>query len=79
MARKITAFFVMCIVLVATFYVHETAAAVDATEEFRSCFNTCKDECLAAQSGQNTHCEIKCDNECASMEKLHKINTVVNN
>ncbi|MCL7031477.1 hypothetical protein MKW94_030011 [Papaver nudicaule] len=75
MARKIAAVFVICIVLVATFYVHETAATV--SEEFRSCFNTCKDECISLDSGKSTACEISCDNECTTKETRSKLDTVI--
>ncbi|RZC63660.1 hypothetical protein C5167_025423 [Papaver somniferum] len=77
MARKITALFVMCIVLVAaTFYVHETAASDAPTPEFVSCFNNCKDECLTTLTGQTYKCEIKCDDECSKKEAEHKIKTI---
>ncbi|OVA15520.1 Pollen allergen ole e 6 [Macleaya cordata] len=70
MAKKIVAMFVMCIVLVATLYVQETAAIdenMKAYAEFKSCFNTCKPECIAEGKG-NSMCEIKCDSECAAKE-----------
>ncbi|KAI3856824.1 hypothetical protein MKX03_014142 [Papaver bracteatum] len=80
MARKITAFFVMCIVLVAaTFHVHETEASDAPTPEFVSCFNDCKAECLTTQVDQPSACEFKCDNHCSAEELKGKINSITGN
>ncbi|KAI3959226.1 hypothetical protein MKW92_008925 [Papaver armeniacum] len=80
MARKITAFFVMCIVLVAaTFYVHETAASDASAPEYVACFKSCKDDCLTTQVDQPAACEVKCDNHCSAEELRGKINSVTGN
>jgi hypothetical protein len=67
MANKLVALFLMCIVVVAAFSLHEATPLQADDAKFESCFNTCKKECLDKENGE-TFCETKCSNECGDKE-----------
>ncbi|KAF5177213.1 hypothetical protein FRX31_033205 [Thalictrum thalictroides] len=68
---KIVAFFVMCMVLVATMKVE--AEPDELSEKYAACFNTCQSECQASGNGY-THCEMKCDEDCSAKELKELLN-----
>ncbi|KAK6940789.1 Pollen allergen ole e 6 [Dillenia turbinata] len=69
MARKLVAVFLVCIVVVAAM---QFTDALNADEKFRSCFNTCEEECKAHGEG-NSFCEMKCDADCTAKEVADKL------
>lgn len=66
MANKLVALFLMCIVVVAAFSLHEATPQADK-DKFKSCFDTCKTECIT-ETNHNSLCEVKCENECEDKE-----------
>lgn len=70
MANKVFAFFVVCMVLLATVKVQ--AESDKDSQIYVSCFNSCEAECKAAGGG-HTFCEMKCDEDCSDKELEGKI------
>jgi hypothetical protein len=71
MANKFVAVFLMCIVVVAAFSIHEAKAGEYDDEKFKACFNTCHKECSDEGNGY-TFCEMKCDTDCGNKEAAGK-------
>ena len=68
MANKLFAVFVICVVVFAALQVQEATAADDLSEvKFKTCFNTCKDDCIKSGKGF-TQCETSCDDDCSNKE-----------
>jgi hypothetical protein len=63
--KQLVAGFLMCIMVIAAFSLHEAKAAQD--DKFKLCFTNCKEGCTKDGNG-NSFCEMKCDNECGAKE-----------
>lgn len=75
MANKVAALLALCLVLVASVQLRETEATEATFPGYTSCFTSCHDECVAAGNGF-THCEMKCDADCANQENQGKIHVI---
>lgn len=67
MAKNFVAVFLVCIVILSAFNLHDVEAANELDEKYKSCFNSCHKPCTEEGNG-NSLCEVKCDGECSAIE-----------
>ncbi|XP_018814700.1 major pollen allergen Ole e 6-like [Juglans regia] len=74
MANKFVAVFLMCIVVVAAFSLHQEVEATG--DSYKSCFTPCNADCKKKGNG-GTFCEIDCDNSCTAAEAEEKLKATI--
>lgn len=76
MAKKFVAVLLLCIVVVAATMCVQQAHAGDDGQRYKTCFESCEKECKAG-GATNSHCEVKCDEDCMTKEAAAKLNTKI--
>lgn len=78
MAKKVAAFFGICLVVLAVAIVHlpETTQANSETQanesndndEYATCLKTCLQNCESSEESSYSFCETKCDTDCLNKD-----------
>lgn len=61
-AKRLMAFFLLCVIVIASVHVHTVDAGSDDASEM--CYNNCFHRCKLDSTNSHGHCQAKCGMEC---------------